>query len=60
MVNETGDVPKTVETGSGSGGTTIIDWTTYHFPSQLIYRVCLINLVVELFFLFGRKRRSSS
>ncbi|KAL8131165.1 hypothetical protein AgCh_007188 [Apium graveolens] len=35
---ETGDVPKTVETGSGSGGITTIDWTTYRFPSQLIYR----------------------
>ncbi|KAL8089895.1 hypothetical protein AgCh_039379 [Apium graveolens] len=38
MVNETGDVSKTVETGSGSGGTTTIDRTTYRFPSQLIYR----------------------
>ncbi|KAL8088682.1 hypothetical protein AgCh_038452 [Apium graveolens] len=38
MINETGDVPKTVETGSGSGGTTTIDWTMYRFPNQLICR----------------------
>ena len=35
MVNETADVPKIVETGSGSGGTTTIDWTTYRFPHPI-------------------------
>ncbi|KAL8104260.1 hypothetical protein AgCh_028470 [Apium graveolens] len=35
MVNETADVHKIVETGSGSGGTTTIDWTTYRFPHPI-------------------------
>ena len=35
MVNETADVPKIVETGFGSGGTTTIDWTTYRFPQPI-------------------------
>ncbi|KAL8114715.1 hypothetical protein AgCh_021546 [Apium graveolens] len=34
MVNKT-EVPKTVETGSGYGGTVSIDWTTYHFPQPI-------------------------
>ncbi|XP_074356663.1 uncharacterized protein LOC141696419 [Apium graveolens] len=33
MVNETADVPKIVETGSG--GTTTIDWTTYCFSQPI-------------------------
>ncbi|KAL8090653.1 hypothetical protein AgCh_039909 [Apium graveolens] len=49
MVNETADVPKIVETGSG--GTTTIDWTTYCFsqPIDLSGQPILASLENTLF-----------
>ena len=55
MVNEIGD-SVVGTTGSGSGVTSNIDWTTYRFPQPIDFRVFPKNLVGEFLFLAGRKR----